>query len=103
VYTATKQQQEARQQYESAIRRPYWHVKPLDAAQLRNWAAYLDWQEAQGDMGLTVRLYERCCVPCASYPGARMYTLDVLVSAQHVALDVAAWKRVLVVNLLVCS
>jgi hypothetical protein len=70
VYTATKQQQEARQQYESAIRRPYWHVKPLDAAQLRNWAAYLDWQEAQGDLGLTVRLYERCCVPCASYPGA---------------------------------
>jgi pre-mRNA-processing factor 39 len=69
VYSATKQQQEARQQYESAIRRPYWHVKPLDAAQLRNWAAYLGWQEAQGDLGLTVRLYERCCVPCASYPG----------------------------------
>ncbi|WIA42897.1 hypothetical protein OEZ86_008812 [Tetradesmus obliquus] len=68
VYTATKQQQQARQQYEAAIRRPYWHVKPLDAAQLRNWAAYLDWQEAQGELGLTVRLYERCCVPCASYP-----------------------------------
>ncbi|KAF6259683.1 hypothetical protein COO60DRAFT_1700740 [Scenedesmus sp. NREL 46B-D3] len=68
MHAATKQQQEARQQYESAIRRPYWHVKPLDAAQLRNWAAYLDWQESQGDLGLTVRLYERCCVPCASYP-----------------------------------
>jgi hypothetical protein len=51
------------------VRRPYFHVKPLDAAQLANWAKYLDYIEARGDAAATVILYERCLVACASYPG----------------------------------
>eukprot|EP00775_Hariotina_reticulata_P001905 gene1906-2239_t len=30
--------------------------------------AYLDWQETQADTGATMRLYERCLIPCANYP-----------------------------------
>ncbi|XP_063046373.1 pre-mRNA-processing factor 39 isoform X2 [Engraulis encrasicolus] len=36
--------------FEDAIKRPYFHVKPLDKAQLKGWHAYLDWemQESKG-------------------------------------------------------
>lgn len=35
--------------FESHIRRPYFHVKPLDVNQLENWHRYLDFVEMQGD------------------------------------------------------
>lgn len=36
--------------YFRQIKRPYFHVKPLDKAQLKGWHAYLDWemQESKG-------------------------------------------------------
>jgi pre-mRNA-processing factor 39 len=58
-----------RKPYEDSIRRPYFHVKPLDALQLHNWAKYLDFAEARGDQTGAIMLYERCLVACASYPG----------------------------------
>lgn len=36
-----------RWQFEEAIKRPYFHVKPLDCLQLRSWHSYLDWEIAQ--------------------------------------------------------
>uniref|UniRef100_A0A6Q2XYU9 Pre-mRNA-processing factor 39 n=1 Tax=Esox lucius TaxID=8010 RepID=A0A6Q2XYU9_ESOLU len=45
--------------FEDAIKRPYFHVKPLDRTQLRAWHSYLDWE---------VRiLFERCLIACALY------------------------------------
>ena len=44
------------------------HVLPC--AQLSAWVKYLDFSEARGNSAATVTLYERCLVPCASYPGA---------------------------------
>ncbi|XP_012696307.2 pre-mRNA-processing factor 39 [Clupea harengus] len=37
--------------FEDAIKRPYFHVKPLDKAQLKGWQSYLDWEmaEAKGE------------------------------------------------------
>lgn len=35
--------------FEMHIRRPYFHVKPLDVCQLENWHHYLDFVEMQGD------------------------------------------------------
>lgn len=35
--------------FESRIRRPYFHVKPIDASQLENWHQYLDFIEMHGD------------------------------------------------------
>jgi hypothetical protein len=71
VYQATKKQLEAIHGFETAIRRPYWHHKPLDTQQLLNWVAYLDWQQQQQQGGVAAmqRLFERCLVPCANYPG----------------------------------
>ena len=46
---------------------PYFHVKALDEGQLKNWRAYLDFEEKEGDLSSTVDLYERALVPCALY------------------------------------
>lgn len=35
--------------FEANIQRSYFHVKPLDASQLKNWHNYLDFVELQGD------------------------------------------------------
>lgn len=56
--------------FEIAIKRPYFHVKPLDQAQLTNWWAYLDYKMKSGSShAAVVRLFERCLVPCAAYSG----------------------------------
>ncbi len=38
VYTVTKEEWYSRKPFEDAIKRPYFHVKPLDLAQLQNWS-----------------------------------------------------------------
>lgn len=38
VYTVTKEEWYRRKPFEDAIKRPYFHVKPLDLAQLQNWS-----------------------------------------------------------------
>ena len=35
--------------FEMAIRRPYFHVRPLNVAELENWHSYLDFIESDGD------------------------------------------------------
>jgi hypothetical protein len=58
---------EARLLFESKIKRPYFHVKPLDAKQLKNWSAYLDFEIKLGVHERIVVLFERCLIPCAKY------------------------------------
>uniref|UniRef100_G3Q062 Si:ch211-114c17.1 n=1 Tax=Gasterosteus aculeatus aculeatus TaxID=481459 RepID=G3Q062_GASAC len=45
-----------------SIKRPYFHVKPLDRLQLRAWHSYLDWEVAEVRI-----LFERCLIACALY------------------------------------
>eukprot|EP00257_Ricinus_communis_P016717 XP_015574974.1 pre-mRNA-processing factor 39 isoform X2 [Ricinus communis] len=54
--------------FETRIKRPYFHVKPLNASQLENWNCYLNFAELHGDFDWAVKLYERCLIPCANYP-----------------------------------
>ncbi|KAG9446828.1 hypothetical protein H6P81_012956 [Aristolochia fimbriata] len=54
--------------FETAIRRPYFHVRPLDEQQLENWHNYLDFIERGDDFNKVVKLYERCLIACANYP-----------------------------------
>ncbi|XP_071717760.1 pre-mRNA-processing factor 39-1 [Rutidosis leptorrhynchoides] len=54
--------------FETAIRRPYFHVRPLNNAELENWHNYLDFVEGAGDFNKVVKLYERCLIACANYP-----------------------------------
>ena len=66
---STKEEVTRRKVFEDVIRRPYFHVKPLDAAQLAAWSAYLDYMDAKGDEAETRHLFERCLVACARYTG----------------------------------
>lgn len=53
--------------YEDAIKRPYFHVKPLEKSQLNAWRNYLDY-EIKRNSGARVKvLFERCLIACAFY------------------------------------
>ncbi|CDS36653.1 pre mRNA processing factor 39 [Echinococcus multilocularis] len=91
IYQATYLQIMKRWYFEEKIRRPYFHVKPLEEAQLNNWAEYLSFEESEAasaeallavsatddsqitpaDVQLAKKrvrvLYERCLVACALY------------------------------------
>ena len=58
-----------RKLFDTVINRPYFHVKPLPAVQLHAWNSYVDYILTKEDVGTIVRLFERCLVACASYPG----------------------------------
>lgn len=49
------------------IKRPYFHVKPLERCQLKNWQEYLDFEIEQGDQERIITLFERCLIACALY------------------------------------
>ena len=56
-----------RYRFEEKIKRSYFHVKPLDLKQLKNWDSYLDFEIGEGDHDRIVVLFERCLIPCAQY------------------------------------
>ena len=58
---------EKRLKFEDKIKRTYFHVKPLDLKQLKNWESYLDFEIEQGDHERIVVLFERCLIPAAPY------------------------------------
>ena len=47
-YLSAKEWDAKIKDFEFTIRRPYFHVKPLDDAQLGNWHRYLDFIEKEG-------------------------------------------------------
>ncbi|XP_048840839.1 pre-mRNA-processing factor 39-like isoform X2 [Brienomyrus brachyistius] len=53
--------------FEDGIKRPYFHVKPLERAQLAIWREYLDFEMENGSLERVVMLFERCLVACAFY------------------------------------
>eukprot|EP00898_Chlorokybus_atmophyticus_P005951 jgi/Chlat1/6357/Chrsp44S05821 len=68
IYLATKQEDANIRDFELAIKRPYFHVKPLDDMQLLNWHRYIDSKEQSANNTKVTKLYERCLVACANYP-----------------------------------
>ncbi|KAF4104925.1 pre-mRNA-processing factor 39 isoform X1 [Onychostoma macrolepis] len=91
LYQQNEAEVRKRWNFEDAIKRPYFHVKPLDRAQLKAWQSYLDWEIAEAETaavdaegtaveGLEVSkqecvaglkrvliLFERCLIACALY------------------------------------
>lgn len=65
----TKEELTRKKAFEDLIKRPYFHVKPLPAVQLATWDSYIDYILTKEDAGSIVRLFERCLVACANYPG----------------------------------
>ncbi|XP_029020833.1 pre-mRNA-processing factor 39 isoform X2 [Betta splendens] len=47
VYQENEGEVRNRWHFEDSIKRPYFHVKPLDRLQLRAWHSYLDWEITQ--------------------------------------------------------
>lgn len=67
VHSQTVDAVSARWNYEEGIKRPYFHVKPLERCQLKNWKEYLDYEIEQGEVKRTIVLFERCLIACALY------------------------------------
>ncbi|KAG0059235.1 hypothetical protein BGZ89_000566 [Linnemannia elongata] len=67
IYARTAEETNKRWPFEAEIKRPYFHVKPMDMPQLSNWRRYLDFEETEGDVERIRVLYERCLVTCALY------------------------------------
>jgi pre-mRNA-processing factor 39 len=65
TFTETQTETTKRWTFESAIKRPYFHVTDLDEAEVSNWRKYLDFEESEGDIQRIKFLYERCLVTCA--------------------------------------
>ncbi|XP_066575068.1 pre-mRNA-processing factor 39 isoform X2 [Amia ocellicauda] len=70
VHQQTEVEVSKRWAFEEAIKRPYFHVKPLDRGQLRAWQNYLTWETANGDHRRVTVLHERCVIACALYEEA---------------------------------
>ncbi|XP_061900183.1 pre-mRNA-processing factor 39 isoform X1 [Entelurus aequoreus] len=87
VYRKNEEEVRKRWNFEDALKRPYFHVRPLDQIQLQGWHSYLDWEmaqqnqdpadhntktEAAGQEETDVHrrvcvLFERCLIACALY------------------------------------
>ncbi|KAF8985003.1 hypothetical protein BGZ46_006293 [Entomortierella lignicola] len=67
IHAQTAEETNKRWPFEAEIKRPYFHVKPMDVQQLSNWRRYLDFEEAEGNEERIRVLYERCLVTCALY------------------------------------
>ncbi|CAB4053989.1 PRPF39 [Lepeophtheirus salmonis] len=53
--------------FEEKIKRSYFHVRSLDAKQLKNWDSYLDYEIKKENHERIIVLFERCLIPCANY------------------------------------
>lgn len=67
LHEATASEVKSRWSYEDAIKRPYFHVKPLEKSQLSAWRTYLDYEVKQGEDARIRVLFERCLIACAFY------------------------------------
>ncbi len=67
IYTKTSTDLARRLPFELLIKRPYFHVMPLDENQLNNWRRYLEFEINQGDTHSIIHLFEKCLVSCALY------------------------------------
>uniref|UniRef100_A0A1A9ZJI0 Pre-mRNA-processing factor 39 n=1 Tax=Glossina pallidipes TaxID=7398 RepID=A0A1A9ZJI0_GLOPL len=82
----------ARWSYEEGIKRPYFHVKPLERCQLKNWKDYLDFEIEKGDRKRVLVLFERCLIACALYDEFWLKMIRYL-ETQHDQTDNAAITR----------
>lgn len=67
IFMQTATEIKKRWKFEDAIKRPYFHVKPLEKCQLKNWKEYLDFEINEGNDQQITFLFERCVVVCALY------------------------------------
>ncbi|XP_078284321.1 pre-mRNA-processing factor 39-like [Rhinoraja longicauda] len=67
MYLLNEAEVSKRWHFEESIKRPYFHVKPLERVQLKNWKDYLDFEITNGTNERALVLFERCVIACALY------------------------------------
>lgn len=67
VHSQTEKEIADRWAFEEGIKRPYFHVKPLERGQLKNWRLYLEFERGRGHQTRIGLLFERCLIACALY------------------------------------
>lgn len=67
IFMRNKREVDIRRGFEMNIKRPYFHVKPLDYPQLFNWMSYLNFEIQEGQEDRINILFERCLISCALY------------------------------------
>lgn len=86
IHKATVTAVTARWTFEEGIKRPYFHVKPLERCQLKNWKEYIDFEIEQGDRKRVLVLFERCLIACALYEDFWLKLIRYLESQNDVEL-----------------
>ncbi|OQV12084.1 Pre-mRNA-processing factor 39 [Hypsibius exemplaris] len=94
LFTATESEAAKRWTFEENIKRPYFHVKPLENNQLKNWHEYLDFEIAEKQSSRIIFLFERCLVACALYEEFWRKYLDYLKSQSMTEYIRYAYQRV---------
>lgn len=92
-YLEARQIDEKIKRFETKIQRRYFDVTPLNDDQLNNWHIYLDFIEKQDNLDWTMKLYERCLIPCANYPEFWMRYVEFLESKGGRELAISALAR----------
>ncbi|XP_045596489.1 pre-mRNA-processing factor 39 isoform X2 [Procambarus clarkii] len=86
--------------YEDAIKRPYFHVKPLEKSQLTAWRNYLDYEIKHMNPARIRVLFERCLIACAFYEEFWMRYIRYLEEAGAVEGDIrSVYQRACVIHL----
>ncbi|XP_056402919.1 pre-mRNA-processing factor 39 isoform X2 [Hyla sarda] len=67
IFNTNENEVHKRWAFEEGIKRPYFHVKPLERVQINNWKEYLDYEMENGSHERVVILFERCVIACACY------------------------------------
>ncbi|GMS80310.1 hypothetical protein PENTCL1PPCAC_2485 [Pristionchus entomophagus] len=68
LYEETRRKAKEMGEYESRVKRHYFHWKPLERGQLVNWRRYLEWTRSHCEgANETVLIFERALIPCALY------------------------------------
>jgi len=80
IHKETAKEIAKRQVFEEGIKRPYFHVKPLEKCQIENWRDYIAFEKEAGDHQRIVVLYERCLIACALYEDFWLSYLEYLES-----------------------
>lgn len=78
VFLETAADIKKRWKFEESIKRPYFHVKPLEKSQLKNWKEYLDFEISEGNHKQIIFIFERCMVVCALYEELWQKYLDYI-------------------------
>ncbi|CAF4911516.1 unnamed protein product [Pieris macdunnoughi] len=93
VHKSTGEEVAARWTFEEGIKRPYFHVKPLERCQLKNWKAYLEWEKQHGSFERALVLHERCLIACALYEEFWMRLIKFLEEKSEGAPELVSLER----------